>query len=262
MPELPEILAIADSLNGYVKEQIIFNIKVFWNSMIDKNSLDINSIKGSRILSVTHRGKFLIAYTSVEKVMVFHLKLNGKIEFGDGIDEKGIIFECGNGKKFCFYDPRRLATLSIVNSPEEIPTINNMGPEPISKEFTYEYFRKSFTNRKKMVKALLLDQSVVAGIGNIYSDEILFMAKINPLRKANTLTEKESKRLFKSIKELIEEACKLKGIKHYTGIGTFDSQIKVYKREGKPCMVCGTPIEVVTVGSRKSRFCPKCQPIS
>ena len=262
MPELPEIVAIASGLNDYIKGEVIFNIRVFWESMIDKNSLNINSVVGSRVLSVEHKGKFLVVHTSVEKVMVFHLRLNGKIEFGDGIDDKGIVFECGNEKKFCFYDPRRLATISVVNSPEEIPTIKNMGPEPLSEAFSYEYFKDNFIKRKKMVKALLMDQSVVAGIGNIYSDEILFRAKIHPLRKAHTLTPEEAQTLFKVTKELIRQACDLKGTKHYTGIGKFDSHLKVYQREGKPCAVCGTPIEVTTVGSRKSRYCPKCQPIS
>ena len=146
---------------------------------------------------------------------------------------------------------------------EEI--IGTLGPEPLSDEFTSEELAKRLSTKQRMVKSLLLDQTVLAGVGNIYADEALWLAKIDPQRKANTLNSRETQRLYDSIRRVLQEGIDHEGStigwyrKPDGTTGNYQTRFKVYDQEGKPCQRCGTPITKIRLGQRGTHFCHNCQ---
>jgi len=152
-------------------------------------------------------------------------------------------------------------TEELKNSEE----IKNLGPEPLSKDFTFEKFKEVLKKKKGKIKQILMYQTVIAGIGNIYSDEILFEAQIHPFRKIPKLSETELKKIYQAMRKILKKAIELKGssITDFRDIkgkrGSFDKIIKVYRKEGKKCSRCGTIIKRAKIGGRSAHFCPKCQ---
>lgn len=202
--------------------------------------------------------------------LAIHLKMTGQLIWKPPVNTpdkhtRFLLRFCRTENELHFQDMRKFGFISIFASSNEadIPWLASLGPEPL--EIDYPSFSKLFTNRKKPLKSLLLDQEFLAGIGNIYADEILFRAKIHPQKKADLLSEKDKKRLWQSMRLVLTEAINLKGssIRNYRdsdGVrGNFQNFHRVYGREGLPCPECRTKISRIRLGGRSSFFCPQCQ---
>ncbi|MBC7331121.1 MAG: DNA-formamidopyrimidine glycosylase [Synergistetes bacterium] len=267
MPELPEVEVLRRKLKRLLEGSKIEEVKIYDDSRLKGVRAEL--IVGDTVLDVGRRGKHLYLELSSGSKLVFHLRLKGKLVYGlDSGDLKNpwieIKFDTGNS--LFFGDPRRMATLDLVKDLNEIKAIANMGPEPLSEDFSFDFFKEGLSKSSKTVKAILMDQSFIAGIGNVYADEILFRAGIHPERKAKTLSPSELERLYLSVKDVLKEALNHKGMSEYTSlfpddeeVGGFDKFIKVHGRQGEPCPRCGAKIVRIEVGGRGTYFCPNCQ---
>jgi formamidopyrimidine-DNA glycosylase len=273
MPELPEVETIRRELKPKLINQRIIDCEIIRKDVIGHPKIESfsKSIINEKILDVQRRAKYLIIILSNNKKVIFHLRLSGSI----------IIKRC-NAKKdrftrliirlekcqINFDEPRalgRVYALKDCETPEVLKGFFNLSYEPISPEYDFHYFQKMIIGRKTLIKSLLLDQRVCAGVGNIYSDEALFRAGIRPARKANTLRIEEIFRLLLALKQVLKEGIDEFGTtvsdyKRTSGnSGNFQNFLYVYDREGKPCKVCGKTIVLTRIGNRSSRYCPECQ---
>jgi formamidopyrimidine-DNA glycosylase len=236
-----------------------------------KPSIFCKSIIGEKIVDVTRKAKYLILNLSNDKRLVFHLRLSGTMVVMplDKEPEKfsRVVFRLQN-RQLLFKEPRvlgRVYLLKTSETPNNMKGFFNLGCEPISRDFDFDYLRAKIKNRRARIKSLLLDQNVCAGMGNIYSDEALFRAGIRPMRRANRITQKETARLTESLRDVIYEGIKNFGtsVSDYTRTdgkdGNFQKFLCVYGREGEPCRKCSTTIAVKKIGNRSTRYCPKCQ---
>ena len=260
MPELPEVESI--------------------RSMLEKRVSFCSAILGRKILGMRRDAKYLIFDFDDASKMVVHLRMTGNLLYMDGSskiniksDENGlprharVIFTLNDGSLLCFCDQRKFGRLWFYSSDEDYKAcgIDRLGPEPLSADFSKEYLYKCLAKTKRQVKAVLLDQSIVSGIGNIYSDEILFKAGILPQTRACDISKNNALSLYDAINDVISngikanrssiEAYMLGASKQYSDL----EKMKVYQKAGSKCMVCGTKIEKLTIGGRSSCFCPNCQ---
>lgn len=276
MPELPEVESVREGLERLLKGRRITEAIVLWDRIIAEpkeiNQFK-NEIKDQIIHSIDRRGKFLL-FNLTDFVLISHLRMEGKysIEKSNSSISKHthVIFKLDSGEELRYLDVRKFGRMSLVSykAIAKHPSLIKLGPEPIKEALTIEALSQALKKRKKTIKATLLDQSVVAGIGNIYADEILFNAKIHPSRKANTLTKSELSRLTYSILEIIDKAVKAGGttIRTYENVfgelGNYQSNLKVYGRTGLPCVRCQTIIEKIKVAQRGTHLCPNCQKLT
>jgi formamidopyrimidine-DNA glycosylase len=300
MPELPEVQTIVDELKNRVCGRTIVD---FWTNspkLIKKPSLKefISKIKGLSIVDVQRKGKNIIFYLQPNKgssdklfVMLAHQKMTGHFLIGkwklkkiEGVtmpipETKGpissdkynsyvrVIFYLDNGKQLGLSDLRKFAkiVLGTAREIENSKEILDLGPDALSKEFNADYFYPILQKRNKPIKSVLLEQGVSSGIGNIYADEGLFVARINPLRKSNSLSKNEAAKLINSVKKVLKKSLRLRGTSSsdyrdtYGNRGGYDKVRYVYNREGLPCKRCGTIIKRIKIGQRSSHFCPHCQ---
>jgi len=270
MPELPEVETIKRQLNRKIKGKKIKNVKVNLPKLV-KYPLEKfkKIIKGARINSISRRAKLLIVELSNDYYLIIHLKLSGQIIFNGEINKHThLIYYFTDGGILLHNDVRQFGFVKVVFK-DELPDFlvnQKLGPEPLSSKFNLELFKELLLKRKNSkIKLLLMDQKFISGIGNIYSDEILFFAKVSPLRIVKTLKDKEIKKIFQGIKEILKLAVKKKGTSNrdyfdaYGKKGNYLPFIKVYQRKGKPCFLCKSTIIRVKMGSRSVHFCPHCQ---
>jgi formamidopyrimidine-DNA glycosylase len=198
-------------------------------------------------------------------VLIIHLKMSGALLLNPEQDSRytRIIFHLDNGSQLIFTDRRRLGNIWLMEN--ELTIIGKLGPEPLTSEFTVELLAERLQKHKAPIKAVLLDQSFIAGIGNMYADEALFAARIHPLRQANSLSPQEIRNLHKAVIDVLRSAINSKGASIDTykrpdgQIGTAHYNFNVAHRGGKPCPICGTTIQRLAIRNRGSYFCPKCQ---
>ncbi len=302
MPELPEVETIKNDLKEKIKGKILSQIKIK-NASTIRNGLNFfrNKLKNAELKDIKRSGKLLVFVFEKPKnekfYLLIHLRMTGQLIYcsqktfaigghPNSANEKDkankglfnelcqpnkytrVIFIFKDKSKLLFNDLRKFGYCQIVNEKQLNKILNNFGIEPGRKNFTWDNFKKIFTGRKANVKALLLNQKLIAGIGNIYVDEILFRAKINPTRSANSLKKDEIKQLFASSKKIIQRAIQARGttfsdyIDPNGGKGGFSKLLKVYGREGKKCPKCkNETIKKVKVAGRGTRYCPNCQKI-
>ncbi|PKR84280.1 DNA-formamidopyrimidine glycosylase [Heyndrickxia camelliae] len=273
MPELPEVETIRRTLNELVIDRRIENVIVHWPKIIKKPAEKeqfIDALKGQTFQTIGRKGKFLIFYTN-DFALVSHLRMEGRyglFQRSDEIDKHThIIFQFKDGTELRYRDVRKFGTMHLFKKGEEFSSLplSQLGPEPFSDDFTNEYLRQRFSRTERNIKAVLLDQTVLTGLGNIYVDEALFRAGIHPERKAPSLTTKEIKKLREEIILTLEEAVEKGGstVRTYVNtqgqIGMFQLQHFVYGRKGEPCKKCGTLIEKKVTAGRGTHYCPKCQ---
>lgn len=269
MPELPEVETVRRGLNRLVKGATIESIEVFWPKIINN---DIDSfkarLKAQTIEKIDRRGKYLLFRFGNGWTMVSHLRMEGKynvVPRDEGqTKHTHVVFHLTDDRDLLYNDTRKFGRMTLVPTGEEntVGGLKTMGPEPVADQLTVAYMTEIFGKSKKMIKPLLLDQSKIAGIGNIYADETLWMSKIHPMRPANSLTEDEISDLRQNI--IDEMAMAIKG--HGTTVhsfstafgeaGQFQNHLHVYGREGEPCDRCGTIIEKIKVAQRGTHFCP------
>jgi formamidopyrimidine-DNA glycosylase len=271
MPELPEVETVAAALREggrgapSLLGRTVAKADVFWQKTVEKPSARAfkKRIVGQTVKDIGRRGKYIQIILS-EDTMLVHLRMSGDLLVGEGDEPLGnhsrlaLYFE--DGVQLSFNNPRKFGRVWLVKNPEEI--FNGLGPEPFDPALTPQAFSKRLLARKRRIKPLLLDQGFIAGVGNIYADESLNLAKIHPNRIANTLKPKQAEKLLESIRAVLAEGIRRNGASIdwvYQG-GEFQNHFRVYQRTGEACPECGTLIEKIVVGQRGTHFCPRCQP--
>jgi formamidopyrimidine-DNA glycosylase len=273
MPEMPEVEIIRRYLDTQVAGKTIMNLDIRLPRMIKWPDVEgfRALVTGRTIKSMNRRGKYLLMELDNDSKVVFHLRMTGRLVYeptGETSDHHArVIFHLQDGASLVYGDTRTLGTIHGLK-PQELGMLKGlaeMGPEPLSAEFTAEYLYKTANQRKVAIKSFLLNQKYIGGIGNIYADEALFLARIHPLRPANSLTQAECSRLWESVNKVIAAGIADGGttFRDYQngegGKGSHQEHLYVYGRKGEQCRNCGAVIERITVGGRGTHFCPKCQ---
>lgn len=273
MPELPEVETIRRVLEPQIKDSTITAVTVNRPEVIDHPTAEefCQALTGQTIDTMTRRGKFLSVLLNSGDYFVLHLRMTGCLLFtpAEYPVEKHthIVFHLSSGDELRFSDTRRFGRFWLFRKGESdtYSGIDKLGLEPFDNGLTADYLQQHFDKRKKAIKGCLLDQSVIAGIGNIYSDEILFAAKIHPARPANSLTEAEWECLAAVIPERLTyfiEKNALTPEEYLEGKGQDYRNtpfLQVYGHGGEPCPICGTALCRMTIGGRNGVFCPACQ---
>ena len=272
MPELPEVETIVNDLRPSLKDRSFTDITILWPRMVLQPSAEElrRRLPGQVVKDIGRRGKYLIFRLASGEALILHLRMTGSLLLKRKGDKHPVsspyitaIFRLDNGTELVFTDRRKLGTVSLVKDESELN--EKLGPEPLDPDFTPQVLAKRLSSRKAPIKAVLCDQEVIAGIGNMYADEALFFARIHPLREANSLSHGEIKSLHKAIRQVLMRAISNGGasISDYrrpTGEkGTQQYDFYAAHRGGQTCKVCATPIERITVRNRGTYFCPKCQ---
>jgi formamidopyrimidine-DNA glycosylase len=273
MPELPEVETIRRELKPRIINQRITKCTVLREDVIEYPSVRAfcQAIVNETILDVIREAKYLILQLTGNKKLIFHLRLSGTLYLRDrdALAERftRVIIQLERHQLF-FREPRVLGRVYLLHGKDKQDApkgLYTLGREPLSQTFDYEYLRSKIRGRKAPIKSLLLDQTVCAGVGNIYSDEALFHAGIRPLRRARRITTAETEKLIVALREVLQKAVDSFGtsVGDYTRTdgsnGSFQHFLYVYGREGEPCRVCGTNIMVKKIGNRSTRYCPHCQ---
>ena len=270
MPELPEIETIAAGLRRRAVGLTIARIELFLPKLLRGDPAELESFKGKRITDVRRRGKMLLVDCGARHHLLFHLKMTGGFARApsgkppDGHTRLRLVFR-GPGRDLLFRDVRKFAFLRCLetDTPLESHELGRLGPEPLV--CSAGDLAARLAGRKGRLKSLLLDQKFLSGIGNIYADEILFEARLHPLTGASSLRGRDAIVLHSAIRSVLARAVAAGGssIRDYKTDdgeeGFFQSQHRVYGREGEPCPRCGSGIRRMVVGSRGTHFCPRCQ---
>ncbi len=242
MPELPEV----ETIKRQLEKKIVGK-----------------KLNGKKIVGVRRRAKILIIDFSDGSSLIFHLKLTGQLIFnGQPSKHARQIFKFNDGSRLIFNDIRKFGWWKYIKDSKIIE--QGFGPEAL--EISLENFKNLLRKRPNAkIKPLLMDQKLIAGIGNIYSDEILFAARVSPLRRVKTLTPKETKMIWLSLRKILQAAIKRRGTSERDYVdatgkkGNYLKYLKVYRKEGQKCSRCGGVVKRIKIGGRSGHFCPKCQ---
>ena len=299
MPELPEVETTVRDLQKKILGQ---KIQAVWSDFKKQVKKPKNfeqfkkEIKGRKIEKVRRRGKNILFDLSGNKTLLIHQKLTGHLLVGYWVLDNGywkpkvkgpleekvntyihLLFTFDNDQMLALSDLRKFAKVELWNTEEleKSEEMKSLGPEPLEKDFTFGKFKEILTKKKAAegephqrrgkIKQVLMNQTVIAGIGNIYSDEILWSAKIHPFKDVSKLNRDELKRIFQAIKNIFKRAIQLKGtsisdFRRTSGQkGYYERERKVYRREGERCPCCGKKIKRTKLAGRSAHFCPKCQ---
>src|SRR5690625_1263672 len=274
MPELPEVETIKNTLKHLIIDKTIRQVTVHWPNII-KFPDDTEKFKqiliGQTFKDIHRKGKFLI-FELNDYVLVSHLRMEGKYSVHsvkEIVDKHThIIFELNGQDELRYNDVRKFGTMHVFPKGKELlqKPLNQLGPDPFEEQFTNKYLVEKFSKTSRSIKAVLLDQTIVAGLGNIYVDETLFKAGIHPLKRANLLTELEIKIISKYATLVLQEAIEKGGtsIRSYVNgqgeMGMFQQELFVYGQENEPCKQWGDIIEKIRVAGRGTHICLSCQP--
>jgi formamidopyrimidine-DNA glycosylase len=288
MPELPEVETIVNDLKKLVIGRTITGIWVDTPKLIKRPDLKTleKQIKNLKIKNIRRKGKNILIDLSNDFTLLIHQKLTGHLLYGKWkIEGKKItpllegplndpindfihlILYLDNNYELALSDLRKFAKVIFdkTEAIENLKELKELGPDPLSPDFNFETFKNAIKSKRGKIKQVLMDQKVIAGIGNIYSDEILWWAKIHPLKNTASLTEEELKKLYHYTLEVLKTAIKARGasVSDYRDPkgerGKYDEIRRVYRRENQKCYRCGTLIKRIKIGSRSSCFCPNCQ---
>lgn len=276
MPELPEVETIRRDLNKELKGRKILKLKFYdWPKMLKPSPEAIaKAIEGKKIHDFDRRAKLLLAHLDDHGTTVaIHLKLTGQIfirKQSDAADRfTHVILELDKGEELRFNDLRKFGFMKLIESRSELEKLlSEFGPEPFTREFTFEKFKKIVTKSTRMVKTVIMDQQKISGVGNIYADEALWRAKIHPTKLASKLNDKQLKALYEAILFVLKQGIEDRGtsVDQYYDThaqkGKHEQNLKVFRQNGKPCSNCGTVVKKTRVGGRGTHYCPVCQPAS
>ncbi|MFC1873235.1 bifunctional DNA-formamidopyrimidine glycosylase/DNA-(apurinic or apyrimidinic site) lyase [Chloroflexota bacterium] len=270
MPELPEVETVKNELSPHVIGRTVTGVTLFWEGMVHQPSAaEFRSrLVGQRITASARRGKYLMFNLASGESLIFHLKMTGSLLLKPLSEDPGrfiqaIIHLDGNSGIY-FRDPRKFGVMWLAKSAASV--VRKLGPEPLEDSFTPQLLAQRLANRKAPIKALLFDQTFIAGVGNMYADEALFAARIHPLRPGDSLSPEEIEHLHHAIQQVLRAAIGNKGASTDTYFrpdgtrGTAHFQFQVAHRRHQNCLVCGGPLQRITVRNRGSYFCPRCQP--
>jgi len=275
MPELPEVETIVRDLRPLVMGQTITAIEVRWPRLIAAPTAEVfeERIVGQWIERVGRRGKYIVASLSQDTLLV-HLGMTGRLLVSDSqffpLDQRPledrhthVLLQLSSGRLLAYRDVRKFGRLFLVREANHV--VGKLGPEPLGTTFTAERLGQMLRGRHKRLKDLLLDQTFVAGLGNIYTDEALWEARLSPHRLADTLSRPEAVRLHAAIRGILERGIAARGTTlsdYRDGLGrkgTNQHHLRAYGRTGRPCPRCGAPIVREVVGGRGTHFCQICQ---
>lgn len=272
MPELPEVETVRRTLETLIIGKRIKQVSVNLPRIVRNLTVEEfqRRLVGSEISQIDRRGKFLKIVVR-PWTLISHLRMEGKyrlVPSEESVDKHThVIFHFTDGTELRYLDVRQFGTMDLVPTGEEEkhPPLVRLGIEPLSNAFTQEWLKQHLHKRRAKMKSLLLNQSFIVGLGNIYVDEVLFQANIHPERMASTLTSGEVDRLYHSIRKVLADAIEAGGssVRSYRNgkgeMGYFQQKLQVYGRKGQPCSRCGNPIERMVIAGRGTHFCSYCQ---
>lgn len=264
MPELPEVETFARSLKPALTGKTILSAELRWARTLAMPALKKfrAQIKGQKIVDIARRAKYLIVRLE-DYSLIIHLRMSGDLIVRAGGTKPArhdrLLLHLSNGEYLAFNDARKFGRAWLTNQPEEI--FGKLGPEPLEKDFTAQWLYENLRKRKRRLKPLLLDQTFIAGLGNIYTDECLNIAKLHPLQLSSAVTQEQARTLHQAIRAVLKEGIRRNGASIdwvYRG-GDFQHHFRVYGREGEPCKTCRAEIVKMVVGQRGTHICPNCQ---
>jgi formamidopyrimidine-DNA glycosylase len=270
VPELPEVETVVRGLRDDVIGRTITGAEVDWPPQIVGMPPEgfADRLRGQRIERLYRRGKYIVFELS-DDVLIIHLRMTGRLyvaapgEVGEADRWLRVMFPLDDGRELRFSNLRKLGRVYLVADVDEV--LGGLGPEPLADDFTLDAFRERLARRSGVIKPLLLNQSFIAGVGNIYADEALWHARIAPTRRADTLDPAEVERLYDAVRLVLQEGIRHEGSsfswyrKPDGSPGGYQRHFKAYGRTGEPCPRCGTPLTRITLGQRGTHFCPVCQ---
>lgn len=273
MPELPEVETVVRGLRQPLIGRVVQGMWTDWPRAVRGLPPDEMAarLRGQTFRAATRRAKYILLHLDHD-ILVVHLKMTGRLYVvpDDAVYEADrwvhVRFQLDGGMQLRFSDARKFGFVSLADRIESLAP--DLGPEPLEDDFTPAVLRAGLARHRRGIKALLLDQGFVAGVGNIYADEALFRAQIHPLRPAQSLGRAESARLFEAIRAVLSEGIEREGAsvnwyrKPDGTTGEAQHHFLVYDRAGQPCLRCGTIIEKIRVAQRGTHFCPRCQPLT
>jgi formamidopyrimidine-DNA glycosylase len=280
MPELPEVETVARDLRPHLVGATIVGARTSWARTLKSHTpvAFAEAVAGRQILGVGRRAKQLVIDLSGDAALTIHLKMTGQLFVvpADAPQDAYIrlVLELADGRELRFRDIRKFGKIGLygrdpvtgqlVTEVGGGAVFGAIGPEPLDPTFTVRDFRRGIRRRKGRLKPLLLDQSFLAGVGNIYADEALWMSRLHPLRTASTLRPPDERHLYEAIRSILSEAIERRGssIDDYTapdGDGEMQERLAVYQRTGEPCRRCGRPLKRIVIGARSTHFCSWCQ---
>ena len=271
MPELPEVETVVRGLRAPLIGRQIQSVWSDWSKSIRYPDIGAfeSRLRGQIVRDIERRAKYILIRLDHDTLVV-HLKMTGRLYVtpNDSVHDSDrwvhVRFQLDEGQQLRFSDSRKFGFVSLVSDIAELAP--SLGPEPLTDAFTIDGFREKLLRHHKSIKALLLDQEFLAGVGNIYADEALHMAKIHPLRSADSITVDESARLYEAIRVVLTNGIEREGAsvnwyrKPDGTTGEAQNHFAVYDRTDELCLTCGTPIQKIRVAQRGTHFCPVCQP--
>ncbi len=269
MPELPEVETVVRALREPLIGRTITGVWSDWPKQIITPPLpELEArINGRRVESIDRRGKYLLFTLSEGETLIIHLKMTGHLAVVDDAAPTDpwvhTAFPLDDGRTLRFRDMRKFGRVYLVRDPDDI--IGPLGPEPLEDAFTVDVLRERLAGRKRVLKPLLLDQTFIAGVGNIYADESLFRAGLLPTRRSDTLTDAEIVKLHEAIRHVLQLGIDREGasissyVKPDGEKGDMQNEVMVFRRTGYACYVCGAPVERMVLGGRSTHFCAVCQ---
>ena len=288
MPELPEVEVVKKSLEKEILKLTIKDVKIKDGKLRYRlKKSNFNTLIGHEIIKIKRRSKYLLFFLNNDSVIIVNLGMTGKFFLVNNMqkklktsfyydiseNEKGkhdkVIIKFKNKFKLIYNDVRRFGFIKIekINNISKNVHLKRLGPEPLDENFNFEYFKKYSSRKNRSIKNLLMDQKFVAGLGNIYVNEILFLSKIKPVRKLKKLKEIEIKNLLKNTKKILKKAILMGGssIKNFSNSagekGNFQQNFKIYGKKGEKCSNtdCNIIVKKIVISNRSSFFCSKCQ---
>jgi len=280
MPELPEVETVARDLRPRLVGATIVGARVLWSRTVRTHDpLTFgDAVAGREVLAVGRRAKQVVVDLSGDAALTIHLKMTGQLFVvpADLPEDSYVrlVLELADGRELRFRDIRKFGRVGLYGrdpvTGELVAEVGGaavfaaIGPEPLADEYTIREFRRRIRRRSGRLKSLLLDQSFVAGVGNIYADESLWRSRLHPLRTVGTLRPPDERRLYEAMRAVLREAVERRGssIDDYTapdGDGSMQERLDVYQRTGEPCRRCGRPVRRIVVGARSTHYCSWCQ---
>ncbi len=271
MPELPEVETICLTLKPKLIGRTIISGEVLLPKMLQNIIVEefLQQISSKKVVDLSRRGKYLKIHLSEKLIIAFHLRMTGQLIVESAEKEAGkatyLKIRLDDGNELRFLDQRKFGRVFLFPETDYPVNLKKLGPEPLGSEFSMATFKKQIANKKIAIKKVLLDQEIIAGIGNIYADESLFLAGIHPARLVDSLTEDELEKLYHAIRKVLNEGIQYRGTtkRDYRDgdgkAGSYQEQLRVYGRKGLQCPQCQNMIVKMNFAGRGTHFCPICQ---